>query len=267
MYKNNNNWNLFIEDNKLFISKGADEIYFLDEATDEQAHMIFDAYNSNGFDDLLDKHLCDEIIDKLEKVGVIYKNKYKSNNKKLNIFIKYYGNPSDELKKEITNIISKRSNIKIVDKINNSDLALLIRINEPLKSILKDYSEIIVPHLFIDLGYANNISIGPIVYDDTACLSCYVGRLIKNWGDANPPVEPLITKKKELVAAFILDRIEQYIIYGNCPDVINCVWNYNVNTYSSDYNKIYKLPWCPYCGNSSDNPSIILPWEKEFSNE
>ena len=86
-------------------------------------------------------------------------------------------------------------------------------------------------------------------------------------GDANPPVEPLITKKTELVAAFILDRIEQYIIYGNCPDLINCVWNYNVNTYSSDYNKIYKLPWCPYCGNSSDNPSIILPWEKEFSNE
>ena len=36
-YEKNRNWNIFIEDNKLFITTGADEIYYLDEVNEEQA--------------------------------------------------------------------------------------------------------------------------------------------------------------------------------------------------------------------------------------
>lgn len=266
-YEKNKNWNIFIEDNKLFITKGADEIYYLDEANEEQAQTIYEAYNNNSFDDLLKNHAYGEIISKLEKAGVIYKKKFVSNNKKIKLHIKYYGEPSDKLKNEITSAISKRNNIKLVDEINNSDLTLLIRINVPLKTILEDYSKITIPHILIDLGYANNISIGPIVYEETVCLGCYIGRLTKNWGDSLPPIEPAVTNKCELIASFIIERIEEFIIYGNCPDLINGVWNYNVNTYCSDYNKIYKLPWCPYCNDKNDNPKIDLPWAKEFDDD
>ncbi len=263
-YEKNKNWNIFIEDNKLFITKGADEIYYLDEATDEQAKKIYEVYNNNNFDVLLNDCTYNEIIVKLEKAGVIYKKKFSSSNKKIKLYIRYYGKPNDKLKNEIIDIISKRNNIKLVDEINSSDLALLIRINVPLKTLLEDYSKITVPHMLIDLGYANNISIGPIVYEETACLGCYIGRIIKNWGDSLPPIEPAVTSKSELISSFIIERIEQFIMYGNCPDLINSVWNYNVNTYCSDYNKIYKLPWCPYCNDKHDNSKIDLPWKKEF---
>lgn len=264
IYKKNNNWNAFVEENKLFITKGADEIYYVDDATEEEANSFIKAYNSNNIDSLINNHECDELIDKLSKVGVIYKNKL-SSTKKIKVFIKYYGTPNIKLNNNIINEISKRNNIIIVDNIDNSDLALFIRINISLKSILEDYSKIKIPHILIDLGYANNISIGPIVYDEVACLGCYVGRIIKNWGDTVPPNEPLVTNKIELVSAFIIDRIDQFRLYGNCPDLINSVWNYNVNTFISEYNKIYKLPWCPHCSNNDDNTKIDLPWEKEFN--
>ena len=265
-YRKNINWNVFVEDNKLFITKGADEIYYVDEANMEQANSFIKAYNSNNFDNLINNSEYSEIIDKLEKVGVIYKNKL-SAIKKIKVFIKYYGMPNNKLNNSIIEEISKRNNIKIVDNIDKSDLVLLIRINASLKSILEDYSKNKTPHILIDLGYASNISIGPIVYDGVACLGCYIGRNIKNWGDTIPPVEPLVTNKTELISAFIIDRIDQFVLFGNCPDLINSVWNYNVNTFSSSYNKIYKLPWCPHCSSSVDNPKIDLPWEKEFNYE
>ena len=156
---------------------------------------------------------------------------------------------------------------KLVNEINSSDLTLLIRINVPFKTLLEDYSKTTIPHILIDLSYDHNISIGPIVYEETACLGCYIGRIVKNWGDLTPPSEPTITNKCELISAFIMERIEEFIMYGNCPDLINGVWSFNVNTYCSDYNKIYKLPWCPHCNDKNDNVKINLPWSKEFNHE
>lgn len=266
-YEKNKNWNIFVEEDKLFITKGADEIYFIDEANEEQTKLIYEAYQNNSFSELLNTHNCDEIIDKLEKAGVIYKRKSNTKDKKINVYIKYYGKPNDNLKNEINNIINKRNNIEIVNDEKNSDLTLLIRINVTLKSILADYSKKKTPHIFIDLAYANNISIGPIVYEETACLSCYIGRIVKNWGDSKPPIEPCVTNKTELIASFIIERIEEFIMYGNCPSLINSVWNYNTNTHISENNKIYKLPWCPNCGDKKDNEKIDLPWSKEFNYE
>ncbi|MCI8459898.1 MAG: hypothetical protein HFE81_00745 [Bacilli bacterium] len=86
-YEKNKNWNIFIEDNKLFITKGADEIYYLDEANEEQAQTIYEAYNNNSFDDLLKNHAYGEIISKLEKTGVIYKKNLFLIIKKLNYIL------------------------------------------------------------------------------------------------------------------------------------------------------------------------------------
>ena len=40
--KKNKNWNMFVEENKLFATKGADEIYFLDDIDEE---CVNDVYN------------------------------------------------------------------------------------------------------------------------------------------------------------------------------------------------------------------------------
>lgn len=264
-YKKNKNWNMFIEDDKLFITKGADEIYYLDEADKNQAKIIYEAYKNDTINDLLDKNLKN-ILEILEKSGVIYKEKLSPQKNKLNLYIRYYGDIDKNLKDELINRITKIKNIKPVDEMNKSDLTLFIRTNALLKDLLNDYSKTGIPHILIDLGYAANISIGPIFYDDTACLGCYIGRLTKNWGDPVTPLEPEVVKKGELISSFIVERINEFITYGNCPDLVNNVWNYNTSTHLSEYNKVYKLPWCPHC-KEQDNPKIDLPWEKEFTHE
>lgn len=142
----------------------------------------------------------------------------------------------------------------------------MIRINALLKDVLKDYLSITLPHIFIDLAYASNISIGPLVYkNETACLGCFIGRITKNWGDAIPPNEPEILGSYELISAFILEKIKEYTIYNNCPDLLNNVWNFNVKTFNSSYDRILKLPWCPICGDNKENIEIDLPWRNEVN--
>jgi hypothetical protein len=85
-YEKNQNWNAFLEDNKFFITKGADEIYYLDEVNGEEAKELYEAYNNNSFDVLLKKENYIDIIKKLEKVGVIYKKKFADNNKKIKLY-------------------------------------------------------------------------------------------------------------------------------------------------------------------------------------
>lgn len=266
-YLNSKNWNMFIEDDKLFITKGSDEIYYFDEATEEQAKKIYDAYLNHEIDYLMNDNEYREIIEKLEKTGVIYQKKYDSKKQNIKIYIRYFGEANDSFKSTLLSFISKRKNIKLVDKINNSDLVLFIRINVPLKNVLEDYSKLSIPHILIDLGYSHNISIGPIVFDNTSCLGCYIGRIVKNWGDSQPPIEPAVTNHSELISSFIIERIEEFIIFGNCPDLINHVWNYNTSTHQSDFNRIYKLPWCPHCTQEDEDSKISLPWIKEFHYE
>jgi hypothetical protein len=240
MYKKNPNWNMLIENQRLFILKGADEIYYLDEFTGDLVETLYNAYQQEDF-----SGIDSEIIGKLERAGVICKEFFKPA-KPLKIGIKYLGSKIPDLNFTET---------------ENPDLLLLIRTNITLKDSLKDYDLITVPHLFIDLAYSNVISIAPLVYKNhTACLGCYIGRLTKNWGDPEPPPEPCITYKTDLIKALINEKLNEYAEYGNCPDLINNVWSFNVKTFEAKYNAVFKLPWCPICGDNSENKHIDLPW-------
>jgi len=143
----------------------------------------------------------------------------------------------------------------------NYDLLLLVRTNFTLKQCLEDYELIKVPHLFVDLAYGSVISIAPLVYKGhTACLGCYIGRLTKNWGDPEPPLEPSVTYKTELVSALVTEKLNEYAAIGNCPDLINKTWSFNTQTFEAKYSAVYKLPWCPVCGENPENGRINLPW-------
>ena len=36
-----------------------------------------------------------------------------------------------------------------------------------------------------------------------------------------------------------------------------------MDNFNSSYNTIYKLPWCPTCGNKYDNGKLDLSWVNE----
>ena len=253
-YKKNKNWNMFVEKNKLFITKGADEIYFVDDVDEENANDVYKAYCDEKFE-----QLDSNILNKLIQAGVLYTSI--KNTSELKVAIKYIGSNNFDVCNCIKKHISNSSNIKLVDNLEDCDLLLIIRTNEKLREVLRDYNKIEVPHLFIDLAYSNTISIGPIVYkNESACLGCFIGRITKNWGDPIPPEEPQILKKHELISSLILERLNEFITLGNCPDLVNGVWNFNTNEFSTKLDTIYKLPWCPICNLATENEKIELPW-------
>ena len=253
--KKNKNWNMFVEENKLFATKGADEIYFLDDIDEECVNDVYNLYLEDKFEQI-DKN----ILEKLKQAGIIYEKIYNRTNK-LKVAIKYIGTNNFNLNNSINNRIANSNNIDIVDTINDCDLLLIIRTNEKLKEVLRDYDKIKVPHLFVDLAYSNTISIGPIVYkNETACLGCFIGRITRIWGDPVIPEEPQILEKYELISDLIIERLNEFIIFGNCPDLVNGVWNFNTSEFNTKLDKTYKLPWCPICNSIKENEKIELPW-------
>ena len=263
VYVKNKNWTMFLEGKKLFITKGADEVYYLDEVKEERATAIYEAYRDDALDTLPGD--AGEVIARLERAGVIYQKKFEADERALKVAIHYFGTPPEALANEILSVLTKRKHITVVDAGNGCDVLLMIRVNVPLSNLLENYAGVTVPHLLIDLGYANTISLGPLVHKgETACLGCFIGRLAKNWGDPVPPIEPGMALKPELVASFIVEKMEAYATHGNCPDLVNGAWHFNVATFDARHDKVYTLPWCPICQVSTDNPKMDLPWINEF---
>lgn len=253
MLRKNKNWNMIIEDNKLFITKGADEIYFLDEVKEDNAAVIFSAYEKDLLGDLAQEHK--DIVKKLEQAGVVYKEWFEPK-KNIRLAIQYCGSTNDRL----TNALSEIKDVTLTDEM--VDLLLIVRTNTSLKNILKDYT-IQVPQLFVDIAYSHIISIGPLIHKKhTACLGCFVGRLTHNWGDPAPPENPCANDKTALIAALLQEKLAEYALLGNCPDLINHVWNFNTKRFTAKFDRVHKLPWCPVCGRGNENAAFPLPWSE-----
>ncbi|HBY21540.1 MAG: hypothetical protein A2Y24_06120 [Clostridiales bacterium GWE2_32_10] len=266
------NWNIIIEEKKLFITKGSDEIYFLDEVPEEQAQIIYDAYKSNNLDELYAKEKSlQPIINKLEMAGVIYKGKESEGDTTSNISVnfKWYGSKNEKIQMLLTQFISESQDISISNNLKTSDLLILIRTSGNLSDIMSDYKEVDIPHIFIDVAYDHTISVGPMVFPkETACLGCFIGRITRNWGDAEPPRVPSATKSAEIIASFIFEHIKIFQKFGNCPELVNQVFTFNLNDFTIKYDKVFKLPWCPNCFNEKTpegTGSFELPWKRRDS--
>jgi bacteriocin biosynthesis cyclodehydratase domain-containing protein len=262
MYKKNENWNMIMEEKRLFVTQGADEVYYLDEISTEQAPVLYDAYQENTLHTLADKPDFIQIVKKLERAGVIYQNKFAAKNENLKIALDFRG--KTDVREYFEGVLSLQGRaIDIVEE--NPDLLLIFRMNTTLLDVLESYETVTVPHLFIDLAYAHTVSIGPLVFSgETACLRCVVGRLTKNWGDMMPPPQPAVMEHRELIAALLLEKLREYRVMGNCPDLVNAIWSFNVKKFTCQYDTILKLPWCPQCGAIPENSKFDLPWGNDF---
>lgn len=267
-YQKNLCWNMLFEDGKLLITKGADEIYFIDDVNSKNAALIFDAYKDDTLDNLAIKE--EEInitIKKLEKAGVIYKSKssieFPIN--KISVAIEWLGNKNIKIQNLLEEFIKKSKNIIISDDTSKVSILFLIRGSNKMVDLLKDYKKINVPHVLIDLAYDHTISIGPLVFpEETACLGCFVGRITRNWGDATPPEFSKVNESYELITSLILENIKTFQRLGSCPELIDQVWSLNLKDFSSKYDKIFRLPWCPICFPEKvqeGTGSFELPWK------
>ena len=206
------------------------------------------------------------VISKLEKAGVIYK---KDANiallKLVNFSVSWIGNPNQKILNLLEQFSKNSKQIHFGADVNTPDILIMIRTSAKLAETMKDYGKIKYPHLFMDIAYDHTLSLGPLVFPgETACLGCFIGRVTRSWGDAEPPKLPNIGNSQELAASLILEQIRAFQKVGSCPELIEKVWTFNLVDLTTKTDNIFRLPWCPVC--YPDKPreglgSFELPWK------
>lgn len=273
VYKSSPLWNLLIEDGKLLITKGADELYLIEELDGKDAEILYEAYKNKSIH-ILKSDTANEktlgVISKLEKAGVIYKsieNIYPS--KTVNFSIKWVGNPNQKILNLVEKFVKDSEQLTFHTDTKLLDLLVIIRTSAKLAETMEDYKKIKCPHLFVDIAYDHTLSLGPLVFPgETSCLGCFIGRITRNWGDAEPPQLSNVSNSPELIASLILEQIRTFQKTGNCPELIEKAWTLNINDLTTKFDSVFRLPWCPIC--YPDKPkeglgSFELPWKLKKS--
>jgi len=268
-YGKNLSWNMLIEDGKLLITKGADEIYLIEEIAGDAADNFYNSYVNDSIHELqrntTDDHVRDAIT-KLVKVGVIIKeNTQPSSSSSLFFSINWIGNSVTQINSLLEQFALSSKEIHISNVENSATLLVLIRNSSTLAEVTKEYEKISIPHLFVDLAYDHTLSFGPFVFPgETACLNCFVGRITRNWGDAKPPEQPEVSRSYELISSLIIEQIRRFQKIGSCPELIEKVWSMNLHDFTTKTDSLFRLPWCPTCYPEKPKEgmgSFELPWK------
>lgn len=247
-FKKSPKWNLLEEDGKLILTKGADEIYLFDELDNKKSSVLYEAYKNNSFDELdtKDEDIKSAVL-KLEKAGVIYKSINRETSS-ISFSIRFIGDRNLAIESLLKQFSDANKDINYLSEEDNVDLLIIIRNSKKLSEIMKGYDKIKVPHLLVDIAYDHTISLGPLVFpNETACLGCFVGRITKNWGDAEPPTSPPMSNSIELISALILEQVKIFQKTGSIPELIENAVSFNLKELTTKADNIYRLPWCPHC--------------------
>ena len=118
------------------------------------------------------------------------------------------------------------------------------------------------PHLLLDTAYHHTLSLGPLVFPgETACLACLAGRIGQYWGDPVPPARPAARRWARLAAA--LAALELDKIAAGDYGLVNATVAFDLGRHEVKRNALYKLPWCPVCGDRERGQTVglvPLPW-------
>jgi hypothetical protein len=269
VYENSPRWNLLIEDGKLLITKGADEIYLIEELTGKDSEIIYESYKNRKIHEIK-ANTTDEkilgVISKLEKAGVIYKKSEGTDSSKpVNFSVIWIGNPNQKVFSLLEQFSKNTEQLRFATGVNSPDILIMIRTSTKLAEAMKDYKKIKLPHLFVDIAYDHTLSLGPLVFPgETACLGCFIGRITRNWGDAEPPQLPNVSDSHELIASMILEQMRTFQKIGSCPELIEKATTFNLSDLTTKTDSVFRLPWCPICYPDKLKEglgSFELPWK------
>lgn len=261
--KINPNWNLLFEDDQLVIAAGADELYMVDGIPVEVGKKIYEAYQTDSLS-VLDRTNAqlEDTLQKLVTAGVLYKSAQPQAGQ-LQYSIRWVGSPNEKIGSYIRQFAETGNGYSESEK---PDVAVIIRTNGELKSILEDYEKFASPHLFADVGYKNHVSFGPFVIPgETACMGCFLGRIMRNWGDPPPPRIPLASEHTELIASLIFEYLSTFKQLSSCPALLERAMTFNLTTMETQSDPVFRLPWCPVCKQDAQSitGSYELPWIKK----
>jgi bacteriocin biosynthesis cyclodehydratase domain-containing protein len=110
------------------------------------------------------------------------------------------------------------------------------------------------------VAYHHTVSLGPLVVaGETACFACLAGRIGAAWGDPAPPERPAVLGGAGLAAALAVRELEA--VAGGDVRLANATAAYDLASHRVLVETLYRLPWCPICGDrSAPEGPIALPW-------
>lgn len=249
------------EDGLLVLSAGADELYLIEDATAETAGELTAAWQEGRIDAGSLSAATRALFDQLLAAGVVGT---ESPAEPLRVALRYVGDRRRELERAIAAEL-ERHGVTVVATLEQSGLAVFVRTNGQLMDLYDRTPEWRTrQHLLVDAAYDHTISIGPLVFPgDTACLGCLAGRIGHYWGDGPPPATPAVQRHATLIASLLALELEK-IATGDIG-LINATVAWDLRGRQIRRNSVYKLPWCPFCGDpepAEQLGSIDLPWTR-----
>lgn len=247
-------WSLTYEDGLLVLSAGADRLYGIDDLDDESAAELLAAWErGNVSPDALSTRARAAAEELLEAGAVESAVAVRTK-----VALRWVGRPDEELERQLGAGIGASRDLRPAAE--DAELVLVVRTTGRLVEAYDEAEPISVPHLLLDVAYHHTVSIGPLVVAaETACLACLAGRIGRLWGDPPPPPRPALLRSPALAAGLAVLELDRaaagdYRLAGTTAA-------YDVESHKVTTGTVYKLPWCPACGDGGEaNGRIELPW-------
>lgn len=251
----NHAWNLFMDDGKLFATRGGDEIYYLDEVAPDKAERLLQAYERHA-DRFIPPDGLEQEIELLVRAGALCEHPVKAPDQALTAGFKWVGRED----RGLTDMLRRLSPVRFVSA-EQAGLILIMRTTGPLSAVMDEYGRINKPHLLTDMGYGHTVSLGPLVFPGkTACLGCFTGRVTSAWGNVPPPERPGALDRKAFVAGLIADTLDVIDRTGTHPELVYQTVSFNLDTFKTQTDAVFTLPWCPYCFPDGYHNTGKLEW-------
>lgn len=251
-------WRLEAHESAVFVLGGADSTFVLPVDSSEIAQRICSALEgpvrvgdpAGPEDELFDELLTAGVLRRVARTPLAASDARTVN---VEAFGPYDSTVAEELRRAIAGVL----NGAVAAWPAGDEMTVVVRTGGSLLELCEKLSaqSRARPHLFVDLAQHHTVSIGPLVVPgDTACLACFAGRVAISWGDATAPVHPGIVRR-HLVAATALAASEVRSIADGDLTLAGASFWFDFEERSSGTERVFKLPWCPYCGDASGAPS------------
>jgi bacteriocin biosynthesis cyclodehydratase domain-containing protein len=250
------------ESGLLILSAGADELYAIEDLAPETVAELEAAWQRDWVERTSYSPAAEEVLDQLVAAGIMRPELPDALPSK--VAYRTVGDPLLELDHALAAALHASAALEAAE-LERSDVVVFVRTNGQLVRLYEETPGWRQrPHLLLDAAYHHTVSMGPLVFPgDTACLGCLAGRIGQYWGDPPPPASPAVLRQPTLVAALLAHELEK--IAAGDYGLVNATVSWDLRGWEIKRNAVYKLPWCPFCGEPEAVEalgSIDLPWTR-----
>jgi hypothetical protein len=257
-YVPSDRWSLRSDGELLILSAGADEIYAIEDCTADAAAELTAAWEREAIDSASLSADAGRLVGRLVAAGIVEPELPAG--RAWRVALRYVGDRPRPLERAFLAALESSLALEPSEP-GCGDLAVVVRTNGRLTDLYDGTPEP-GPHLLLDVAFDHTVSLGPLVFPgDTACLGCLAGRIGRYWGDAPPPAAPTVQRHATLVASLLALALEK--VAAGDTGLVNETVSWDLRRWEIARNAVYKLPWCPFCGEERESlGSIDLPWAR-----